>query len=458
MSDLAEAALSLPPLVDLELFVSSSVYCFYKCFVSAPPMTNTSRTSSVTSLNKAETRSIGSVHSEAVVPRSGMKSIFDPSVTEFPVDRQLWEEEFIKLDLDHDGYVTGMDTRITLMGSGLSQQALAHIWSLVDIVKTGRLNSEQFALIMEIVKEARLGVKLPEILPAHLIPPSLRASMPNMPLSPSEKANPKLRELNGEIEKIIEDRRKADLELAQLEADITIKNSTVKNLEIELNTLVATVKQLQNQKGEAQKRLAEMDERIEAYKATLEEGKKRLSSEEERLNKTKSEVNQAKESANAEEQILFSLREELRNRDNDVYQKKMELNKASQGITRIANEMNEMDQKIERNNAEAIKVTEKKTELQKDLEELDKAESPTTDDALLMKRFEELNVHGTAVASTSIAAFPTSFDNAFGNSDPFKGASDPFSDDGGFDPFGNSKKTNGTASFGSFDKDPFGQA
>lgn len=122
--------------------------------------------------------------------------------------------------------------------------------------------------------------------------------MPHMPLSPSEKANPRVKELNDEIEQIINDRRKADIDLAQLEADITIKSSTVKNLEIELNTLTATVKQLQNQKGEASKRLGEMDKKIEAYQATLEEGRKRLNVEEERLAKAKADVKSAKENAN----------------------------------------------------------------------------------------------------------------------------------------------------------------
>lgn len=260
-------------------------------------MSATSRTSSVTSLNRADTRSIGSIHSDTVRP-PGVKSIFDATHTDFPIDKQLWEEDFNKISSSGDGYVTGLDIRNTLMSSGLSQQVLAHIWSLVDIVKTGRLNSEQFALVMELVKEAKLGVKLPDILPAHLVPPSLRMSMPHMPLSPSEKANPRVKELNDEIQKIIDDRRKADMDLAQLEADITIKSSTVKNLEIELNTLSATVKQLQNQKGEASKRLAEMDKKIEAFKATVEENRRRLAVEEDRLAKAKADVAKAKASAN----------------------------------------------------------------------------------------------------------------------------------------------------------------
>jgi epidermal growth factor receptor substrate 15 len=421
-----------------------------------PPLSSNSRASSIASLTKADTRSIHSIQSDSRPP--GIKSIFDATNSDFPVDKQLWEEDFNRLDLDHDGYVTGMDIRITLMGSGMPQQILAHIWGLVDIVKTGRLNAEQFALVMELIKEAKLGIKLPEILPAHLVPPSLRMSLPHMPLSPSEKANPKVKSLNDEIQKIIDDRRKADIDLAQMEADITIKSSTVKNLEIELNTLAATVKQLQNQKGEATKRLGEMDNKIEAFKATLEEGRKRLALEEDRLAKAKADVAEAKENANAEEQIMFSLREELRNLDNTVYQKKLELNKINQSITRAATEISDMEKKIQKNNIESAKIKEKKEELKKALEELERATSPTNDDPLLLKRFDELNpASGNVIGSTT--STHSNLDTAF-VSDPFKSA-DPFGEDN-FDPFGAKRNSNagttGGNNFGSFGKDPFAQA
>jgi epidermal growth factor receptor substrate 15 len=429
----------------------------------APPLSATSRASSIASLTKADTRSMASIHSDTI-RQSGIKSVFDATSSDFPIDKQLWEEDFNRLDMDHDGYVTGMDTRITLMGSGLPQQILAHIWGLVDIVKTGRLNSEQFALVMELIKEAKLGIKLPEILPAHLVPPSLRMSMPHMPLSPSEKANPKVKELNDEIQKIIDDRRKADIDLAQLEADITIKSSTVKNLEIELNTLAATVKQLQNQKGEATKRLGEMDQKIEAFKLTLEEGRKRLAAEEERLVKAKADVAQAKENANAEEQIMYSLREELRNLDNNVYQKKLELNKINQTITRTATEISDMEKKMQKNATESAKIQEKKEELKKILEELERASSPTNDDPLLLKRFDELNLSGNVIGASTTTTVSTSsnLDNNAFAVDPFK-SSDPFSDDS-FDAFGAKRSSNAGistatgANFGSFGKDPFAQA
>lgn len=44
--------------------------------------------------------------------------------------------------------------------------------------------------------------------------------------------NSRIDELNAEIEKTLENRRQAEQELFQLEADTTVKNSEIKNLEV----------------------------------------------------------------------------------------------------------------------------------------------------------------------------------------------------------------------------------
>lgn len=61
-------------------------------------------------------------------------------------------------------------------------------------------------------------------------------------------------ELNAEIEEVQQKRRKAEEDLFQAEADLKVKNSEIRNLEIESLTLNATVKQLKNQRVEASKR------------------------------------------------------------------------------------------------------------------------------------------------------------------------------------------------------------
>uniref|UniRef100_A0A914CSE6 Uncharacterized protein n=1 Tax=Acrobeloides nanus TaxID=290746 RepID=A0A914CSE6_9BILA len=185
-----------------------------------PSLSASSRTSSISSLTKGmgEHPTIESPVRTAMTPLS--KSIFDVKTGEWPIDKNLYEQEFRRYDTDMDGLVTGMDVRIPLMGSGLAQPTLAHIWALVDISKSGKLNLEQFALIMELIKEAKQGITLPEILPAHLVPYSLRFGATMAPsLALSDSSNPRIQELNEEIQKIIEDRRTADQDLLQLEAD-----------------------------------------------------------------------------------------------------------------------------------------------------------------------------------------------------------------------------------------------
>lgn len=55
----------------------------------------------------------------------------------------------------------------------------------------------------------------------------------------------------------------------------------------------STVKQLQHQKGEASKRLLDLDNRIVKLEGICSEHTQRLSDEEERLNKVKQEIAQA---------------------------------------------------------------------------------------------------------------------------------------------------------------------
>ncbi len=56
---------------------------------------------------------------------------------------------------------------------------------------------------------------------------------------------------------------KLEKERAQKEADIRIRNGECAMFQKELDAILSTVKQLETQKGEAQKRLDELDEKVE---------------------------------------------------------------------------------------------------------------------------------------------------------------------------------------------------
>lgn len=60
----------------------------------------------------------------------------------------------------------------------------------------------------------------------------------------------------------LREKRHLEQDITQKEADIRIKNGEIKLLTSELTTLTTTLKQLENQKGEAQKRLDDLDSQV----------------------------------------------------------------------------------------------------------------------------------------------------------------------------------------------------
>lgn len=96
------------------------------------------------------------------------------------------------------------------------------------------------------------------------MPVQIAPIQPVQPIEPQRQAytNPELEMISKEIEELAKERRLLDSELVQKEADIRIKNGEVRNLQSELDTLVATLKQLENQKGEAQKRLNDLKAQV----------------------------------------------------------------------------------------------------------------------------------------------------------------------------------------------------
>jgi len=75
-------------------------------------------------------------------------------------------------------------------------------------------------------------------------------------------SNPELDMISKDIAELVRERQSMEQDIAQKEADIKIKNGEIKSLQSELDTLAATLKQLGNQKGEAQKRLNDLKAQV----------------------------------------------------------------------------------------------------------------------------------------------------------------------------------------------------
>lgn len=188
-----------------------------------------------------------------------------------PVDRIRFDGIFARSDLDHDGLVSGAEIKDIFIQSGIPQMCLAQIWALCDTNQSGKLTSEQFALAMWLVERKQKGIEPPIVLEPDMIPPSLRnlndLSLIGDVILPVEQkptyTNPELEMISKEIEELAKERRLLENDVAQKEADIRIKSGEVRSLQSELDTLVATLKQLENQKGEAQKRLNDLKAQVQ---------------------------------------------------------------------------------------------------------------------------------------------------------------------------------------------------
>lgn len=201
------------------------------------------------------------------------------------IQRLKYDEVFEKADLDKDGLVSGLEIKDVFLKSGLQQKMLADIWGLCDTAACGKLTREQFALAMWMVeRKQKENIDPPKELAPNMIPPSLRpkvassapppliapvglsisAAMPLIPDDPPQPtySNPELQMVSEDIQKLAKERRQLELEVAQKEADIKIKSGEVRSLESELSTLAATLKQLEYQKGEAQKRLDDLGAQV----------------------------------------------------------------------------------------------------------------------------------------------------------------------------------------------------
>lgn len=187
-----------------------------------------------------------------------------------PADRIRFDGIFARSDLDRDGLVSGAEIKDIFIQSGIPQMCLAQIWALCDTNQSGKLASEQFALAMWLVERKQKGIEPPIALEPDMIPPSLRnlndLSLIGDAILPVEQkptyANPELEMISKEIEELAKERRLLENDVMQKEADIRIKSGEVRSLQSELDTLVATLKQLENQKGEAQKRLNDLKAQV----------------------------------------------------------------------------------------------------------------------------------------------------------------------------------------------------
>ena len=114
-----------------------------------------------------------------------------------PADKGRFDSIFNSIDKPGSGYISGEQAVEFFGNARLPEEVLAQIWDLADINSEGRLDKDEFAVAMYLIRQQR-GTKdgrgnLPQVLPPALIPPSRRKQQipPSHPTAPAfENAAP----------------------------------------------------------------------------------------------------------------------------------------------------------------------------------------------------------------------------------------------------------------------------
>ena len=107
-----------------------------------------------------------------------------------PQDKVQFDNIYASVDKDNQGFITGEQAVGFFSNSRLPEDILAQIWDLADINSEGRLNRDEFAVAMFLIRQQRSKrdphATLPQALPPNLVPPSMR----RQPIAPQQPTAP----------------------------------------------------------------------------------------------------------------------------------------------------------------------------------------------------------------------------------------------------------------------------
>uniref|UniRef100_A0A8C9NRK1 Epidermal growth factor receptor pathway substrate 15 like 1 n=1 Tax=Serinus canaria TaxID=9135 RepID=A0A8C9NRK1_SERCA len=249
-----------------------------------------------------------------------------------PVSEKVrYDEIFLKTDTDMDGFVSGQEVKDIFMHSGLSQNLLAHIWSLADTRQMGKLSKDQFALAMYLIQQkVSKGIDPPQALTPDMIPPSDR----NTPIQDSASSVgsgeftgvKELDDISQEIAQLQREKYSLEQDIREKEESIRQKTNEVQELQKDLDRETSNLQELEAQKQDAQDRLDEMDQQ----KAKL-----------------KDMLNDVRQKCQEETQVISSLKMQIQSQESDLKLQEDDLNRAKAELNRLQQEETQLEQSIQ---------------------------------------------------------------------------------------------------------------
>ncbi|XP_074643122.1 epidermal growth factor receptor substrate 15-like 1 [Tubulanus polymorphus] len=378
---------------------------------------------------------------------------------------------FKKADSDMDGYVSGVEIRDSLIQTGAPHQVLAHIWGLVDSKSSGKVNNEQFALIMHLIHQKLQGTDPPPQLTTEMIPPSLRKTSvdgftDDVPSIDMPTSNKEIEAITKEIELLKSEKMMLEKDRAQRDADIKIRTGEVQSLQKELDAITATLNQLETQKGEAQKRLDELDEKRSNLENNFKDLKEKCGEEQRMVDSLRSQITCQEISIKGQEEELAKLRVELNDLRGEESKLEQQVEAGQTQLETVLKSLKETHQEHQQQKLRLRQIREQADKMSSDVAELPELalhngnhalssdltnfrDSPLQDNNEMVTNIPLSNGTSMSAALGISAAGGDAFtEDPFGNDrdpfqnedpfvnhveDPFKGedpfSSDPFSED-----------------------------
>ncbi|XP_037530188.1 epidermal growth factor receptor substrate 15-like 1 [Nematolebias whitei] len=277
-------------------------------------------------------------------------------------ERGRYDDIFLKMDADLDGFVSGQEVKDIFMQSGLSQNILAHIWALADTRQMGKLSKEQFALAMHLIQQkVSKGIDPPQTLTADMIPPSERGTpVPTIsgfmtPVGSEMAALSEVRrdssssmgsgEFTGikELDDISQEiaqlqstlafiqwntlREKYTLEqdIRETEEAVRQKSAEVQEMQNDLDRETISLQELEAQKQDAQDRLEEMDQQ---------------------KHKLEDMLNEVRMKCQEESQMISTLQSQIHSQESDLLYQEEELSQAKANLDRLQQEESQLEQSL----------------------------------------------------------------------------------------------------------------
>ncbi|XP_059418982.1 epidermal growth factor receptor substrate 15-like 1 isoform X7 [Carassius carassius] len=386
-------------------------------------------------------------------------------------DREQYEEIFELADSDFDGMVGGGEVKDIFMNSRLPQSVLAHIWSLADTQRTGKLTKEQFCLAMHLIQEKVKGVDPPQSLTSDMIPPSERGAVSTQILSgftPSvvseltpltslsrdssssvglvEPTGIKdLDDINQEISQLQSEKRILETEIRQKEEALRQRNSEVQEVQRHLERENVGLQDLEHQKRDSQERLGEMEQQRAKLESTLDETKSKWQEENAKITSLQTQILSQESDVQMQEKEVSRTKTDLYCMEQEEQRLEESLHAGKAKLDSILKLLKTSQDEMDQTRSELSEIQDAQRELNQTIERFSKALNDSVTsladlDQLIAEESSTADTKEDSLVKSRMAMFNSSSSQGlnadpFQSEDPFKG--DPFNkaDPFGGDPF-----------------------